>query len=250
MSSGSASYSVSATSYGRNPTDSYYLLTAPNVVNGDLEVTGNLHVVGTSALDGDVTAGADVNVVGNLTAANLASTGTLSVGELANFTGLAGVTISAEARVGAAVVAADLTMTGAGATATLTNARITTLLPLSCSAPAPASFNAAPSQWTYLFAGMRFVFGHIVTNGTSAPNPGQVGIPTPASYWSASPAGTIMCVANCYDTLVGGRSDAVRALNQGRVLGSDVLVDIFACDGAGTALGSISVQYMLVGPAQ
>ena len=107
MASGSASYSVSATNYGRNPRDGYYLLSAPNVVNGDLDVTGNLHVQGTSALDGDVTAGADVNVVG-----------TLDVAGKATFTAGAGVLIDQGLVAGAvttpgAVNGASVTASGA-----------------------------------------------------------------------------------------------------------------------------------------
>ena len=114
MASGSASYSVSATNYGRNPRDGYYLLSAPNVVNGDLDVTGNLHVQGTSALDGDVTAGADVNVVG-----------TLDVAGKATFTAGAGVLIDQGLVAGAvttpgAVNGASVTASGAVSGASVT----------------------------------------------------------------------------------------------------------------------------------
>lgn len=73
MSSGSASYSVSATNYGAQPRDSYFNLSAPGVINSNLEITGNLKVDGTTELVGAVTCDAAVNVAGVLTA-NIGST--------------------------------------------------------------------------------------------------------------------------------------------------------------------------------
>jgi len=55
MSSSRGSFAVTATSYGAAPADAYYALTAPGLVNGPLEVTGNLTVDGTSLLKGAVT---------------------------------------------------------------------------------------------------------------------------------------------------------------------------------------------------
>ena len=115
MASGSASYSVSATNYGRNPRDGYYLLSAPNVVNGDLDVTGNLHVQGTSALDGDVTAGADVNVVGTLDVAGKA-TFTAGAGVLID-QGLVAGAVTTPGAVNGASVTASGAVNGASVTA-------------------------------------------------------------------------------------------------------------------------------------
>jgi len=78
MSSGSASYSVSATNYGAQPRDSYFNLSAPGVINSNLEITGNLKVDGTTELVGAVTCDAAVNVAGVLTA-NIGSTNNVSL---------------------------------------------------------------------------------------------------------------------------------------------------------------------------
>jgi len=67
MSSGSASYSVSATNYGAKATDAYYILSAPDEINGPLHITGNLTVDGTSQLTGAVTCGASLATVGTVT---------------------------------------------------------------------------------------------------------------------------------------------------------------------------------------
>ena len=125
MASGSASYSVSATNYGRNPRDGYYLLSAPNVVNGDLDVTGNLHVQGTSALDGDVTAGADVNVVGTLDVAGKA-TFTAGAGVLID-QGLVAGAVTTPGAVNGASVTASGAVNGASVTASgaVTGASVT-----------------------------------------------------------------------------------------------------------------------------
>ena len=78
MSSGSASYSVSATNYGAQPRDSYFNLSAPGVINSNLEITGNLKVDGTTELVGAVTCDAAVNVAGVLTA-NIGSTNSVAL---------------------------------------------------------------------------------------------------------------------------------------------------------------------------
>lgn len=72
MASGSASYSTNATNYGRNSADAYYYLSAPDTINGPLTVTGNLHVQGTSTLDGAVSCGSTLNTAGTITANNAA----------------------------------------------------------------------------------------------------------------------------------------------------------------------------------
>jgi hypothetical protein len=73
MASGSASYSTNATNYGRNSADAYYYLSAPDTINGPLTVTGNLHVQGTSQLDGAVTCGSTLNTAGNIVAGGAAN---------------------------------------------------------------------------------------------------------------------------------------------------------------------------------
>jgi len=67
MASGGASYSVSATNYGARSADSYFILSAPDTINGPLHVTGNLTVDGTSQLAGAVTCGAGLLVSGAVT---------------------------------------------------------------------------------------------------------------------------------------------------------------------------------------
>jgi len=55
MASGSASFSTSATNYGRLAVDSYYALSGQDVHNGPFTITGDLTVDGTSDLKGAVT---------------------------------------------------------------------------------------------------------------------------------------------------------------------------------------------------
>jgi cytoskeletal protein CcmA (bactofilin family) len=87
----SPSYSVVSTSYGHNPSDSYYALSAPGVINGSLDILGNLQVQGTTDLigavhchstllvDGAVTMGSTLNVAGTITGgANIVATTDIS----------------------------------------------------------------------------------------------------------------------------------------------------------------------------
>ena len=83
MSSGPASYSVSATNYGRNPADAYYALTGADVHIGPLTVTGNFTVEGTTNLEGAVTMGAALNVAGAITAPSAAISGAVSAASVA-----------------------------------------------------------------------------------------------------------------------------------------------------------------------
>ena len=66
MASGSASYSVSATNYGRKAADSYFILSAPDEINGPLHIKGNLTVDGTSELTGAVTCGSTLATAGSV----------------------------------------------------------------------------------------------------------------------------------------------------------------------------------------
>lgn len=78
MASGSASYAVSATNYGRNSADSYFILSAPDVVNGSLEITGNLKVDGTTQLVGAVTADSTITAAGAVTAGSVTTAGNVN----------------------------------------------------------------------------------------------------------------------------------------------------------------------------
>jgi hypothetical protein len=79
MASGAASYSVSATNYGRLANDSYFVLSAPGVVNGNQTITGDLVVQGRSDLVGNVTCGASLDVAGQANVANLGVSGAAEV---------------------------------------------------------------------------------------------------------------------------------------------------------------------------
>jgi hypothetical protein len=71
-SSGSASYATTATNYGKNANDSYYVLGAPGQIAGNLNVGGNLTVQGSTTLVGPTTAG-------NVTMTGGSSSGPLSL---------------------------------------------------------------------------------------------------------------------------------------------------------------------------
>lgn len=120
MSSGSASYSVSATNYGRNPADSYFILSAPDVVNGNLSVTGNLAVAGSSALMGAVTMGETLAVAGAATVGSLTTAGAVSAATLAaSGTLTVGGAVTAAGAVSAASLSTPGTL-GVGGVATFT----------------------------------------------------------------------------------------------------------------------------------
>jgi len=178
MASGSASYAVSATNYGRNSADSYFVLSAPDVINGSLEVTGNLRVDGTSRLVGAVTCDGAVTAAGAVTAGSVSTAGnvncaavtasgavnsaTLSVSgaSVVNTLLAAGITSSGGLTVGAtATFATDVTMTGGGSTATLPNALITNLLNGSFGQSAGGSIVAPTAQYTMRFGAWRFTWG-------------------------------------------------------------------------------------------
>ena len=95
MSAGSASFSTSATNYGRLAVDSYYALSGQDVHNGPFTITGDLTVNGTTDLKGPVTcesslAVADTMTVGGLVslAAGLNVGGALTVGGATTLAGL------------------------------------------------------------------------------------------------------------------------------------------------------------------
>ena len=67
MSSGIGSYATTATVYGRAVTDSYYQLNSPGLINGNVEITGNLKVDGTTELVGAVTCDALATASAGLT---------------------------------------------------------------------------------------------------------------------------------------------------------------------------------------
>ena len=123
MSSGSASYSVSATNYGRNVNDSYFVLSAPGVQQGNQEITGNLKVDGTTNLVGQVTCGAGLTAAGQVGAASLAVSGTsaltgaVSAGPITCTGAVAAASVSSTGAVTAASVAATGAMTAASVAA-------------------------------------------------------------------------------------------------------------------------------------
>ena len=121
MSSGSASYSVSATNYGRNVNDSYFVLSAPGVQQGNQEITGNLKVDGTTNLVGQVTCGAGLTAVGQVGAASLAVTGAVSCGAVTATGALSAASITTPGAVTAsgAVSGASLATAGAASAASL-----------------------------------------------------------------------------------------------------------------------------------
>ena len=82
MSSGSASYSVSATNYGARSADAYYILSAPDEINGPLHITGNLTVDGTSQLTGAVTCGSTLATAGSVTVGSPSANAGLTVNGL------------------------------------------------------------------------------------------------------------------------------------------------------------------------
>ena len=67
MSSGIGSYATTATVYGRAASDSYYQLNSPGLINGDVEITGNLKVDGTTELVGALTCDALATASAGLT---------------------------------------------------------------------------------------------------------------------------------------------------------------------------------------
>jgi cytoskeletal protein CcmA (bactofilin family) len=267
MASGSASYAVSATNYGRNAADSYFVLSAPDVINGSLEVTGNLRVDGTSRLVGAVTCDGAVTAAGAVTAGSVATAGnvtcaavtasgavnsaTLSVSAASV---LAGVTAQAigctSLTASAAVQAAGITSTG-GLTAGASTLGVITSPGISNNsfgAANPTGFNL-DGQWTIVLAGMRLVFQRVVTN--TGVNPGLFAITTPLSYWSggSAVAGAVIGQATAVNSLVGGAAFSARFINGGRVDGSSLILDGFLGDGAGTAQQGVSVSVMMIGPA-
>lgn len=67
MSTGTGAYSTTATVYGMNARDSYYNLSAPGLINSNLEITGNLKVDGTTELVGALTCDALATASAGLT---------------------------------------------------------------------------------------------------------------------------------------------------------------------------------------
>jgi len=112
MASGSASYAVSATNYGRNSADSYFVLSAPDVINGSLEVTGNLRVDGTSRLVGAVTADGAITAAGAVTAGSVSTAGNVTCAAVT----ASGAVNSATLSVSAASVLAGVTAQAIGCT--------------------------------------------------------------------------------------------------------------------------------------
>ena len=177
MASGSASYAVSATNYGRNSADSYFVLSAPDVINGSLEVTGNLRVDGTSRLVGAVTcdgavtaAGAvtagSVSTAGNVTCAAVTASGAVNSATLAVSAAsvLAGVTAQA---IGCTSVTASGAVTAAGITTSGLTAGASTLGVITSPGISAGSFGqsaggsivAPTAQYTMVFGAWRFTWG-------------------------------------------------------------------------------------------
>lgn len=124
------------------------------------------------------------------------------------------------------------------------------LLPNSFRASNPTGFGGA-GQWTIVLSGMRFVFQRVETNPQGDPNPGLFAVTTPQTYWAggSAVAGEIFGLATALTSQIGGGAYAPRMSNGGRVSGSNIIVDGFLGDGAGTAEGGIAVFVMIVGPA-
>jgi len=123
MASGSASYAVSATNYGRNSADSYFVLSAPDVINGSLEVTGNLRVDGTSRLVGAVTCDGAVTAAGAVTAGSVSTAGNVNCAAVT----ASGAVNSATLSVSAASVLAGVTAQAIGCTSLTASAAIQAL---------------------------------------------------------------------------------------------------------------------------
>lgn len=82
----SPSYSVSATNYGRNPSDAYYALagtTGGGIPPGPVEITGDLTVDGNATFKQAVTCQAALSVAGNLQAQTASVTGSLTANAIA-----------------------------------------------------------------------------------------------------------------------------------------------------------------------
>lgn len=188
MSSGSASYSVSATNYGRNANDSYFVLSTPGVQQGNQEITGNLQVDGTTTLTGAVSCGSTLSAVGQLSGASLAVTGAVTCGAVTATGALSAASVTTPGAVTAsgavsgaslatagAATAASLAVTGAvtGASASVTGALV-----------AAGGYNsvalaAAPLTGSYVALGPTFT------------RPCIVGVNVSNTITPASPAGNI-----------------------------------------------------------
>ena len=189
MASGLASYSVSATNYGRNSVDSYYQLSAPGVVNGNLDVTGNLTVAGTTDLTGPVTCANGVAVTGTMSASVVASAGAVT-GASAAITGA--VTAASVAATGA-VTAASMTATGAiaGASAAIVGAASAASLALvgaTQAVPAPAGAGSAVTWATALERkGTKLVYSY----SAALSNVQNITVPSPYAGNVFSAAGVL-----------------------------------------------------------
>ena len=112
MSAVRGSFSTTATTYGQLPADAYYQLSAPGVINGPLEVTGNLKIDGTSELVGSVTCDSTLSVTGATTLSGTASIGgSATIGGGATIGGNLAVTGSLTAG-NSAVITGSLTCSG------------------------------------------------------------------------------------------------------------------------------------------
>jgi hypothetical protein len=89
MSSVTGGYSTTATTYGRLPADAYYQLTAPGVINGDTEITGNLKVDGTAEFVGAVTMDSSLSA-GAISCTTLTTTAGISQSSAAGVSTFAG----------------------------------------------------------------------------------------------------------------------------------------------------------------
>lgn len=157
MASGSASYAVSATNYGRNSADSYFVLSAPDVINGSLEVTGNLRVDGTSRLVGAVTCDGAVTAAGAVTAGSVSTAGNVNCAAVT----ASGAVNSATLSVSAASVLAGVTAQAVGCSSVTTTAAVNVggqLSQATTSTIAVSGSGALSGTWNSTFqnvAGMR-----------------------------------------------------------------------------------------------
>ena len=118
MASGSASYSVSATNYGRNPADAYYSLALADTHVGPYTITGDLTVDGTSDLVGAVTMGGQLNVAGSVVSAGITTGGITANGAITASGAVSAPSVASAGAVTAASVAATGAVTAASVAAT------------------------------------------------------------------------------------------------------------------------------------
>jgi cytoskeletal protein CcmA (bactofilin family) len=183
MASGSASYAVSATNYGRNSADSYFVLSAPDVINGSLEVTGNLRVDGTSRLVGAVTCDGALTAAGAVTAGSVSTAGNVNCAAVT----ASGAVNAATLSVSAASVLAGVTAQAVGCTSVTASGSVS-----AASVTTPGAVSAASLTTTGAVTA-----GQLVTAPPSAIQGGLVTLPT-FSFALANGANQELTILNQY----------------------------------------------------